>query len=206
MSDQPANGETGERGNDGGERAAIERLLRLARSARLFRAGDGRLFARVPVEQRSEVYGLKSGAFRDWLIGGHFRECGALPGDGAVRRVIGALEAFARFGGGAPAVFIRVAGNRESDGSTYYIDLGDPSGQAVEIGAGGWRMVEQPGADFRRPEGLLPLPVPSREGSIELLRPYVENTMCRTRISPSGGLDGRCTPASRAVSDPGAQR
>ena len=87
------------------------------RGARGCFAGDGRLFARVPVENRSEVYGLKSGAFRDWLIGGHFRECGALPRDGAIRRVLGALEAFARFGGGAPSVFIRVGGDRKSDGS-----------------------------------------------------------------------------------------
>ena len=63
MIEQPVNGEGGDRSVDGSERAAIERLLRLARSARLFRAGDGRLFARVPVENRSEVYALRSGAF-----------------------------------------------------------------------------------------------------------------------------------------------
>jgi hypothetical protein len=33
--------------------------------------------------------------------------------------VIGALEAFARFGGGAPAVFVRVAGDGKSDGAAY---------------------------------------------------------------------------------------
>ena len=173
MIEQPGNGEGGDKCVDGGERAAIERLLRLGQSARLFRAGDGRLFARVPVENRSEVHALKSGAFRDWLIGGHFRDCGVLPPDGAVRRVIAALEAFARFGDGAPPVFIRVAGDGTRDGTTSYFDLGDPSGQAVEIGAGGWSIALKPGVDFRRPGGLLPLPMPSREGSIELLRPYV---------------------------------
>jgi energy-coupling factor transporter ATP-binding protein EcfA2 len=34
-------------------------------------------------------------------------------------------------------------------------------------------VVERPRVHFRRPHGLLPLPLPSRDGSIELLRPYV---------------------------------
>jgi hypothetical protein len=176
MSERPGNGEGTDKGVDGSERAAIERLLELGRSARLFRAGDGRLFARVPIENRSEVYGLKSDEFRDWLVGGYFRDCGALPSDGAVRRVVAALEAFARFGDGTPPVFIRVAGSGKSDSALSYFDLGDASGQAVEIGAGGWSIVERPVVDFRRPRGLLALPEPSREGSIELLRPYVNLT------------------------------
>jgi hypothetical protein len=159
--------------DDGSERTAVQRLLGLAEGARVFRAGDGRLFARVPVGKRVEVYCLRSGAFRDWLIGAHFREFGELPPAEAIRRVIGALEAFARFGSGPPQVFIRVGGNCNKQGAAYYIDLGDVTGHAIEIGAGGWSAVERPGVEFRRPDGLLPLPRPSREGSIELLRPYV---------------------------------
>jgi hypothetical protein len=176
MVEQPAHDERGDRNVELGERAAVQRLLRLAGTARLFRAGDGRMFARVPIENRSETYGLKSGAFRDWLIGGHFRECGELPSESAIRRVIGAVEAFARFGGGGPSVFIRVGGDGRNEGSVYYIDLGDSSGRAIEIGAGGWCVVERPGVGFRRPGGLLPIPEPSREGSIDLLRPYVNLT------------------------------
>ena len=176
MLERLENGEVGVSNVDQSERTAVARLLQLAGVARLFRSGDGRLFARVLVENRSEVHALKSGAFRDWLIGAHFRECGALPPDGAVRRVIGALEAFSRFEGGAPSIFIRVAGSGKSDGAATYIDLGDTSGRAVEIVGGGWSIVDQPMVDFRRPEGLEPLPVPSREGSIELLRPYVNLT------------------------------
>ena len=183
MNNQVANTEGEERCDDGSERTAVQRLLRLAEGVRLFRADDGRLFARVPVGHRVEVYGLRSGAFRDWLIGGHFQEFGALPPEGAIRRVIGALEAFVRFGSGAPQVFIRVGGNSEEQGAGYYIDLGDVTGHAIHIGAGGWNVVERPGVEFRRPDGLLPMPRPVREGSIELLRPYVN-------LSPSGFSPG----------------
>ena len=75
-----------------------------------------------------------------------------------------------------PSVFIRVGHDGSGDKSAYYIDLGDPSGRAVKIGADGWSVVDRPGIHFRRPQGLLPLPMPSRDGSIELLRSYVNLT------------------------------
>ena len=173
MSNQVADTEGDEQNDNGSERTAVQRLLRLAEGVRLFRADDGRLFARVPVGHRVEVHGLRSGAFRDWLIGEHFQEFGVLPPDGAIRRVIGALEAFARFGSGAPQVFIRVGGNSEMQEAGYYIDLGDVTGHAIHITAEGWSVCERPEVEFRRPDGLLPMPRPVREGSIELLRPYV---------------------------------
>ena len=39
--------------------------------------------------------------------------------------------------------------------------------------ASGWQVVEETRVDFTRPQGHLPLPVPSHDGSIELLRPFV---------------------------------
>ena len=58
-------------------------------------------------------------------------------------------------------------------GSTYFLDLGDATGQAVAIRDAGWSVVQRPDVHFRRPEGLSPLPAPTRDGSIDLLRKYV---------------------------------
>ncbi|MFI5459654.1 MAG: hypothetical protein ACHRXM_29875 [Isosphaerales bacterium] len=88
--------------------------------------------------------------------------------------MLGKLEATARFEGGTPAIFIRVGHDANGDGgaSDCYLDLGDTSGHAVKIGPDGWSVVEHPRVHFRRPAGQLPLPAPSREGSIDLLRRY----------------------------------
>ena len=67
-------------------------LLRLASDARFFRSSDGRLFAQVRVGSRLEIFGLKSTAFRDWLIEGHFADRHDIPSQWAVRRVLTALE------------------------------------------------------------------------------------------------------------------
>jgi hypothetical protein len=168
------------------EERPVEVLLRLAARARLFRAADAGLHARVPVGDRHEIYGLKTAAFRDWLIGGYYADQGEPASDWAIRRVVGALEARARFDGGTPSFFIRVGraggGDGQQDRSSYFLDLGDPSGRAIEISADGWSVVDRPGVQFRRPEGHLPFPVPSRDGSIDLLRPFVNLTESDFRL------------------------
>ena len=162
---------------------SLEVLLRLAASARAFRSADGRLYARVPVGDRHEVLGLKSAALRDWLIDGYLVDHGDLPTDWTIRRVLAALEARARVEGGTSSVFIRVGRDfAVDDDSSSYLDLGDFSGRAVKIGAGGWSVVNRPNVHFRRPQGLLALPLPSRNGSIELLRSYVNLTESDFRL------------------------
>ncbi len=155
----------------------VDALLRLASSARLYRSADGRLHARVQIGDRHEIYGLNSPGFRDWLTEAYFVDRREPPSQWAVRRVVSLLESRARFDGGKPSVFIRVGRDHDGDGdgkgSTYYLDLGDPSGRAIEIRASGWTVVDRPHVNFRRPDGQLPLPMPSQQGSIDLLRPYV---------------------------------
>jgi len=153
----------------------VQALLRLTETAGLLRSTDGSFHARVTVGGRPEVYALRSAQFRDWLVDGYRHACQEVPSAWAMRRVLGALEATARFEGGTAAIFLRAGhdGDGNGDASACYLDLGDPRGQAVKIGRDGWSVVEDPAVHFRRPPGYLPLPAPSRDGSLELLRPYV---------------------------------
>ena len=151
-------------------------LLRLAAAAGLYRSADGGIHVQVPVAGRNETYGLKSAGFRDWLVDGYFAERHEPASPAAIGRVVSVLEARARFDGATPSVFVRVARDGPANGSTYFLDLGDTTGRAVKICARGWELVDRPDVQFRRPEGMLPLPVPERGGSIELLRRYVNVT------------------------------
>jgi hypothetical protein len=73
-------------------------------------------------------------------------------------------------------VFVRVGQDGDGAGVTYFIDLGDSSGRAVAICDREWSVIDRPGVHFRRPAGLLRLPMPARDGSIDLLRTYVNLT------------------------------
>ena len=122
---------------------------------------------------RHEIYRLRSAAFRDWLIDGYLTDQIGPPSNWAIRRVIDMLEARARFSTDVPEVFVRVGQAGDAADPTYYLDLGDHSGRSIAIRDHGWSIVDRPGIHFRRPKGLLPLPAPARDGSIDLLRDYV---------------------------------
>jgi hypothetical protein len=75
------------------------------------------------------------------------------------------LEARAQFDAPERLVHVRVA---EHEGRVY-LDLAEEHWHAVEIGPDRWRVNKYPSVRFRRPAGMLTLPVPERGGSIEAL-------------------------------------
>ena len=162
-------------GNPKPYKGAVERLMNLTANAELLGSPDGNFFAKVAAGSRPEVYALESGAFRGWLIDGYSATCHEVPSDWAIRRVLGASRPRRRSDGGTSSIFIRVGrdGTGHGDPPDFYLDLGDRSGQAVRIGPEGWSLVGDHCVHFQRPTGYLALPEPSRGGSIELLRPYV---------------------------------
>jgi hypothetical protein len=98
---------------------------------------------------------VRQAGFRDWLIAGFLIYQPLPPSSWAIRRVVGMLEAKARFNTGIPDVFVRVGqdGDSGDDGeSPYFLDLGDPSGRAISISDQGWCVVDRPAVHFRRPE------------------------------------------------------
>lgn len=56
-----------------------------------------------------------------------------------------------------------------------WLDLGDPCWRQIEIGARGWRIVESTNSPvrFRRPHGMLALPLPMGGGSLGDLREFL---------------------------------
>jgi len=103
------------------------------------------------------------------LRSSYYDATGAAPSAGAITSALDLLEARAQFDGPERAVHVRVA----EHSSRIYLDLADERWRAVEIGPDGWRVVDRPPVRFRRPAGLLPIPLPQRGGSIELLAPYL---------------------------------
>jgi len=160
----------------------LDVLLRLASTPRLYRSSDGQLHAQVEARDRVEMLPLRSGDSVDWLTDGYFAECGQPPPERTVQRIVALLKARARFDGRTPSVSIRVARDPGGDDSAYYLDLGDPTGNAVWISPEGWCLVDKPPVHFQRPEGHLALPTPSTDGSIELLRPYLNVTDADFRL------------------------
>jgi hypothetical protein len=67
------------------------------------------------------------------------------------------------------SVHVRVA---EHAGETF-IDLCNDDWQAVRVTSAGWSIVESPPVRFVRTDGMLPLPLPQRGGSVEALQQFL---------------------------------
>ena len=80
----------------------------------------------------------------------------------ALREAVETCASIAKFERPGHKVHLRVA--RVSD--AVYLDLGTPQWNAIEIDGLGWRMVGEPPCKFRRSQGMLPLPIPERGGTI----------------------------------------
>jgi hypothetical protein len=140
-------------------------LINMPVSGELFHTATGTAFVDLLINGRRETWLIRSKRFRAWLRRRYYQETGDALSAEAIRSALDLLEAQAQFDAPERAIHVRVA---EHAGHTY-LDLADEDWRAVEIGPGGWRVIGSPPVRFRRPAGMLPLPVPEPGGSIEAL-------------------------------------
>lgn len=152
------------------------KLVQLAHSigVALFHDPDGEGYASLPVGGHVETHRIRTKSFRTWLSRAFYEVESKPPGSGALQDAIDTLVGQAQFEGEQWPVHVRLS----SLNGSLYLDLGDPDWQVVEVSPSGWRVLpgHQAPVRFRRPRGLQGLPVPTRTGSIEDLRPFVNLT------------------------------
>ncbi len=140
-------------------------LTEIAACGDLFHTATGTAFADLLVDGHRESWPIRSKRFRGWLRRRYYEATGGALGAQAISSELDLLEARAQFDAPERSVHVRVA---EHDGHIF-LDLADEHWRAVGIGPDGWRVNECPPVRFRRPAGLLPLPLPQRGGSLKQL-------------------------------------
>jgi phage/plasmid primase-like uncharacterized protein len=145
-------------------------LIEIAQEAELFHTPDYTGFADITIKGHRETWVVRGKGFRQWLARQYFVKVGGAPSSVTMQSAINVIEAKACWDGPERRVHIRVGSDDEGK---VYIDLGDPSWQAVEIDDRGWRIVSEPPVRFRRSAGMRPLPVPARGGKIGELKKFL---------------------------------
>jgi hypothetical protein len=144
-------------------------LMHLAASAELFHTSTDIAYADLVIDGHRETWPVRSPRFRAWLRRRYFEATRDAPSAPALNSALNLLEARAQFEGPERAVHVRVA---EHEGHIY-LDLADKAWRAVDVGPDGWRVVGEPPVRFRRPAGLLPLPIPQRGGTLGQLPSFL---------------------------------
>jgi len=147
-------------------------LMNMPVSGELFHTATGTAFADLLINGQRQTWPIRSKRFRAWLRRRYYQETGQPLGAEAIRSTLDLLEARAQFDAPERSVHVRVA----EHAGHIYLDLADERWRAVEIGPGGWRVIGSPPVRFRRPAGMLPVPVPELGGSIEALAPLLNLT------------------------------
>ncbi len=135
----------------------------------LFHTAAGTAFADLLVNGHRETWPIRSKQFRGWLRRRYYQATGGAASAAQIRSALDLLETRAQFDGSERAVHIRIA----EHAGHIYLDLADEHWRAVDIGPDGWRVIGCPPVRFRRPDGILPLPVPEPGGSIEALNSFL---------------------------------
>jgi hypothetical protein len=139
-----------------------------------------------------ETWPVRSKRFRGWLRRRYYEATGGALNGQAISSEVDLLEARAQFDAPERSVHIRIA---EHDGHVYF-DLADEHWRAIEIGPDGWRVNRYPPVRFRRPAGMLPLPVPEQGGSIEALLSLLNLSSPNDFVLVVAWLWRRCDPAA----------
>jgi hypothetical protein len=121
--------------------------------------------ADLQIDGHRETWPIHRKRFRSWLRRRYYQATGDAPSAAALTAALNLFEARAQFEGPKRMVYVRIAEHK----GHIYLDLADTAWRAAEIGPQGWRVVAKPPVRFRRPPGLLPLPMPQPGGSLEQL-------------------------------------
>jgi hypothetical protein len=145
-----------------------QQLVSLADDAEFFHDNDA-AYATVTVGDHRENHAVNGKSFKLWLSERFYRQHKKAAGGQAIQDALGVIAGRALFDGTQQTVAVRVG---QHDGEIY-LDLCNPSWQAVRVTKDGWSVVDSPPIKFIRRRGMLPLPTPVHEGSLDDLRPLI---------------------------------
>jgi hypothetical protein len=161
-------------------------LAHLGAPNQLFHTPAGTAFADIPVNDPPGNLAHTQQSVSQLVAAVPLRSNGEAASPAIVRSALDLLEARAQFDSPERAIHIRAAAHA----GRIYLDLADEHWRAVEIGPDGWQVIGAPPVRFRRPAGMLPLPVPERGG--EALNSFLNlpsrNDLCLDCRLVVGGL------------------
>ena len=147
-------------------------IIALKKNTSLFHAQDGTCYGNFLVEAHYETYPLHSKGFQAHMARSYYNDNGkTFPNRKSLQEATELLQSEALYKGPKIPVFTRIAGHDNK----IYLNLANETWEAVEIDADGWRIIPQTFTAFKfiKPPGLLPLPLPEKEGNIHELKELI---------------------------------
>jgi len=136
---------------------------------KLFHTPGGEPFATFYVRDHWETWPIKSPTLDNWISAMCYHQSGAVPSQKSIAEAKNNLAGRARFSSPEGVVHIRLA----NCGGDIFLDLCNDRWEVVKITSDGWKVLPHSPVKFYRAPGMLPLPHPSRGGTIGELFPFL---------------------------------
>lgn len=146
-----------------------QQLLSHASKLEFWHTANDTAYVTIRHDAYTEHTALHGVRFKKWLRYKLYKENDGIAPEQSVREVITTLEGKATYEGAEHEVYHRIAYYNNN----LYIDLGTDDWSVIEVRADGWNRVTESPVRFIRSESVQPLPIPSIEGNITLLRDYI---------------------------------
>jgi len=133
-----------------------------------FRTPENRAYATVQMKDHQENWDIYSNHFALILSRSYYDATGKVPSPQSIQETQRNFEGEALFEASEAEIYVRNAGI----GDAVYIDLCNPLWEQIKITKQGWQIISANAspARFKKAPGMLPLPYPSVNGNLEMLR------------------------------------
>lgn len=135
----------------------------------LFHDNRGDCYAIIYNQQKKLVYRLQGHEFISFLRECYFQRWQTGVNDKNIQEALDTLKAKAKFDGQQHPVYRRIA----KQAHAIYVDLNNHHGEAIEIKATGWQVIQNPPVHFLQSQYAHALPTPTCGGDINRLWQYL---------------------------------
>ena len=125
-------------------------------SCELFHNKNKECYAKISIDKHTEVWGISSTGFADWIRGEYFKQTKKGVTDKKLGEITPTLKALAIHEGYEQEVFMRVA---QAD-NKIYIDLCNKDWSVVEVTKDSWQTIDESPVAFIRNNYMLPMQKP----------------------------------------------
>jgi hypothetical protein len=141
-------------------------FLAAKKADEFFHDERGQAYVVTQIHNVKETLAVTDPRYRAKLRIGFRKRYGEITSGGAVDNALDELSAMALNERPEMQTAIRIA----EHGGRLYVDLADRERRIVEIYGGGWKVIDAAPVRFMRPFGMLPLPEPLPDGTIDEFR------------------------------------
>ena len=139
------------------------------KECKLFCDNQNEPYAKVQVDNHTEVWGVQSQGFIDLLRSWYYKKTKRGVNQNQLDSAIMTIAAIAKFDGYREDVYLRVA----QTGDAIYIDMCDKNWKVIRVTKGGWEVTNNPPVSFTRTNNMKALPYPIGGNGVKFLLKHI---------------------------------